>query len=281
MMNKFILILAILIPFNVYSVGGVVTDPSSYMYYVEQLVKAEEMITNQIDQVEKATITADKLTGMKKQLEGSYNRIVGLPDRLIKASKALKKVPTNLQTDVSKIRASLGTNSGYLPTSRDIDKWDSLDYHVDGVFGDPRDPKWNPWKLTEKKYEMRQGILKNSLKQSTLKVHGLKNRLDELNKLFSSIDSTKNIKDSQDLTNRLLAELLTGQQEVIGILAHAAQAMAIMQYEGVTAKGSAARKVKQQQTQSNMVGSELEQEMRRLGVNENISNKDFEKRMGG
>jgi len=277
-MNRLALLVAltVLLPASEAS-GMIVSDPTSYTYMIEQITKYEKQIEQMAKTAEKATVTADKLTAMKNQLEGNYNRVAGLADRLTKVAKRMEQVPYSLESDVLKIQKKLGTNEGRL-NDGDMTEWESLDLHVDGVFGDPRDPNWNPWKVNEQKYEVRQGVLRNSLKQSTLRLHGLKKRMDELKTLFDEIDRTKNIKDSQDLTNRLFAELLVGQQEMIELLAHMAQATAVMKYKGMTKKGaqaSAATALKRKATKS-----AKEALMKSLGVHSGMSSKEFEKRMG-
>lgn len=218
--------------------GMVVTDPSSYTYYVEQIAKLEKQFETMTKTLEKAEVTADKLTAMKKQLEGTYNRIAGLRERMTKRAERIGAMPDNWQSQVENISSDLSNNSGYLPDQHNMSEWQKLELAIDSSFCDPREEDCDLWVSADRRYEVRQRILKSSLKRSTVMLAGLQGRMKELSTLFQEVGKGSQ-RDEMNLTNRLLSELLIGQQQVIALLAQIGQANAIAEYQGSTAKGAA------------------------------------------
>lgn len=219
--------------------GMVVTDPSSYTYYVEQIAKLEKQFETMVKQLETAKLSADKLTAMKQQLEGTYNRIAGLRERMTKRAERIGALPDNWQGQIDTISSKLSTNTGYLPDQHNLSEWEKLEVAIDSSFCDPREDGCDQWASADRRYEVRQRILKSSLKRSTIMLAGLQGRMKELSALFAEIGQGTQ-RDEMNLTNRLLSELLIGQQQVIALLAQFSQAQAIASYRGRTEAGTAA-----------------------------------------
>ncbi len=209
----------------------IVSDPTSYVYEVEQIANQVKEYELALDSFKQVSISADKLTAMKKQLEGTYNRIAGLGDRLQAKAERLAEIPGAFQRDGEYILDDLTKNGGHLPDTHSMSEWKKLDIALDSYICDRRDPNCKFWKNADKQYETRQNILKTSLKRSTIALGGLKGRMEQLDKLFQEVGKGTQ-RDEINLTNRLIAELLTGQQEVIALLAQIAQANAIVNFKG-------------------------------------------------
>jgi basic membrane lipoprotein Med (substrate-binding protein (PBP1-ABC) superfamily) len=64
------------------------------------------------------------------------------------------------------------------------------------------------------------------------RLEGIGDRMDKIKDLADEIDSTKNIKESQDLTNRLLVEILLTLNEQLLTATNFYEAQAMMLYSG-------------------------------------------------
>lgn len=196
----------------------VVSDPGAYARMAEALKNAQaqlEKMSQQVQELTKAKETLGKITG---QLEGNYNRAVGLYSEIKQISKQLEKG-----------KPSFGDGK----YGKD---YKELDVYIDEIFVDPRDKEYNAWLLSKAKYETRQNVYKESMKKSEVELREMDKRMQKIASLGDAINQTQNTKDAQDLSNRLLTELLIGQERLIGIVAQLAQAYAIANYKGVTKK---------------------------------------------
>ena len=104
---------------------------------------------------------------------------------------------------------------------------------LDGIFGDPRSPDYNPWKKLAPKYQLRQQGLKDTIEKSEKLLAGMKDRFATLEDLTNKIDSTENIKEAQDLTNVYLAQVVSLLSEQLALTAQIGEAQALMNFSGV------------------------------------------------
>ena len=74
-----------------FGVGGVVTDPGSYTYYVEQIKVATEELENLKEQLDTAKSVLDETQKMRGLLEGAYNHAFSTIERLRKFQQEIKE----------------------------------------------------------------------------------------------------------------------------------------------------------------------------------------------
>lgn len=231
--------------------GMVVTDPSSYSYYVEQLKKQAVQIEAATKQVETLGGVLDTVNNIESKIMGHYNRATGIVNRIDRLQKVMSR---NTDGDMfAKLRQigdagraaggvlrgtagevkAVGRDYGDL-TGNDIfaDTQKVLDWN----FGDPRDHSdpMAQYRNADGKYQAQQSALKGVVANSEGLLAGIKDRIDVIKDLAQQANSTANMKDSQDMTNAILIEILKTLTDFLAIAAQANQASALLNYSGAT-----------------------------------------------
>lgn len=236
----------------------VVTDPTSYSYYVEQ-------IKQQVDMIEKAAKQVETMGGVLTETQkiystatGHYNRAVSLVNRMSRLSKAVGSEPSggifgqakkwgNVGRQVGGIGRGAAGELGQLGKdsdtySRKLDDLTGDDLYVDTkemldeVFTDPRsiENREDRYRSLDRRYQVQQGALKEVVARAERTLGGIPERLKVVQELADMVDKTVNQKDAQDLTNRILVEVLGALTDMIQIAALANQANALAQYQGAS-----------------------------------------------
>lgn len=224
----------ILIPFLVVSGlahGFTVTDPVSYMYYVQQIKKATDQISQAQQQVQTLGGIKTEVDNLNQQVKGVYYRAMGAVGQINDLKKQIEKTPSTVQGQASKWKGLFEEVDGYIDASTVLDK----------DFGDPRIKKGEGLKGASVQYDYRQNQLKKSISNAERVLQVLPQRMEIVEGLASKIDTTKNIKDAQDLNNRIMIEILKVNYEMLTMFAHMAEADALLNYSGVTKEGSEIR----------------------------------------
>jgi len=209
----------------------VVTDPSSYSYYVQQIKEAQKALVEaqkQVDTLGGIKTTADQA---KRAVMGNYNRGVGLVTDLQRLQKKLAATPTTIQGSAKKWLAlgDAGLEIGE-------DGFYAVGKVLDTHWIDPRDLKKNAERLKhlDQIYQVKQASLRGNIEASDEILRAMPERLKKIEGLADQIDHTENIKDAQDLTNRFLAEILKVLAEMSAIAAKVGESYALMNYQGVS-----------------------------------------------
>lgn len=216
-----LLIVAVSLPLSV-NAGMVVTDPSSYTYYMKQLKEAQTQLKELQKQVKVATETKDTVLRMSSDITGSYNRAKGVIDDLKNIQNVLSQ-PRRVFSRVDKILELAGDPEA---------QFKEVDVNLDKIFVDISDLEINPWMVQKKKEIEVQKIFKDAMRSTELEMAKMPQRIEAIEKLAGQIDTTENIKDSQDLTNRLIVELITGQERMIALMSQMGQAEVAAQFTG-------------------------------------------------
>jgi len=225
--GKKIFYLSFLLFYNAQLFAFTVTDPVSYTYYVQQIKK----FTAQIDEAKKQVASLDVLkstvASMNKTLKGNYNNAVGV----VKSLKSLKTSVTDmaggLKHDLEKAK-KLG---------KDFNGYTSALALLDRNFGDPR-LKDNRYAGKNLIYNVRQNALKNAIANAERVMQLMPERLEVIEQLAGKIDRTVNLKDSNDLQNRILVEMLKSNYELLILMSQLVGSELLMKYSGVTDKGA-------------------------------------------
>ena len=219
---------------NSFGFGGVVTDPGSYSYYAEQITAAGEQLNKTTDILNKAKEQVNKLQNVDNsikaagsQMKGHYDRAKGLVDKVKGVKEKLERTPTTLQGQVA--------------------KWKNLQFvdpekALSDYFTDPRAKNADVYKALDRKYEVRQMALKNSIVNAENLLQASPDRLKAIEELSKQIDETENIKDATDLNNRILVEMWTATEEIKMLLAHLVEAQGLLNFSGVSKEVVAQRK---------------------------------------
>lgn len=255
----------------------VVTDPSSYSYYVQQIKEAQKQLAEaqkQVDTLGGIKTTADQT---KRAVMGNYNRAMGLVTDLQRLQKKLEASPTTIQGSAKKW-LSLGDAGLEIGEDGFYAVGKVLDTH----WIDPRDLKKNAERLKhlDQIYQVKQASLRGNIEASDEILRAMPERLKKIEGLADQIDHTENIKDAQDLSNRFLAEILKVLAEMSAIAAKIGESYALMNYQGVS---EATMQQRMQQPQGGGSGSTegwAARDLRKKGYDpQNMTGKDFRKMM--
>lgn len=207
--------------------GGVVTDPVSYTYYVQQLEQAMNQIKLAEDQIKTATDTYDEITSVDERLTGN----------LARAQKNLKKIKDMQDLSLKDMRKSLMYAKNALEEVGEIPEYqESVSEEIDSIFGEENQSK-NVWVSVEaQKRAQKQAAFKQAIIDSEV-AHGKVNlQLEELEQLASATNESDTLKDSTDVTNTILLSILDGQQEVVKQLANISRNLSLAEYDGAESK---------------------------------------------
>ena len=194
----------------------VVTDPTSYGYYVEQLktaVKQVEAITRVSSELDKIVADGREVFNFSTQIQST------LGDEL-KAYQKYRDTLTPFQ------KKQLDFNRKYDPQQlRDI-----IDTNLDGIYVDPDDPIYHTTDIKKKRNFERQRLLKEALIKTETELASVKQKYDRLHKLADETRKTKSKKAALDLNNTILLEILAALNTQIEIMSKLGQAEMASKY---------------------------------------------------
>ena len=193
----------------------VVSDPGAYTRMAQQIQEAQKIYTEAKRQVA-------EMQRIYKNLSGNLGRGKG-------SIRDIRRIKSILE-DVLPAFYDLT-----LPDGTKLDKRSTEDIvkGIDNIFISSGKHPTEAGLTEEQKRVYRQRALKASLAYSESLLSDTTDSLEKLETLAAQIDETETLKDAQDLTNRYLQELLTGQTKVILLLAQMSRAEAALSYKGV------------------------------------------------
>jgi len=216
-----------------FGAGDIVSDPTSYTYYVEQIKQATEQLENLQEQLETAKNIYGEVEDMRKQLIGAYDQATGMVNDLSNIREEIENNPTAMAKYAKKF------------LSHEMGDDDFVDPRVliEGIFKDPRMPqeKVEKLKTLNEKYHARQKTLEDAITESEKTLNGMPERYELLEDLAGRIDSTPNVKAAMDLNNRILAEILKILTDHLALVAHIGEAQSIVNFDGATDEATAQR----------------------------------------
>jgi hypothetical protein len=127
----------------------------------------------------------------------------------------------------------------------------------------------------DKRYQLRQSALKNTVSQAESILAGTSDRIAKAKVLAGQIDGTENLKDAQDLTNVFLAEIDVALNELLKLTAHMAESQGLLDYTGVDDGVMASRveDIEKREERSKAIGLEMKEALKKAGdfyLNESI-----------
>lgn len=212
--HAFILFLCLLLSSN-NTMALIVSDPGAYIRIAQQIQEAQKIYSEVQKQVQ-------EVQRVYKNLEGNLKRGVG-------SVRDIRRIKNNLQRLIPALyNLSLPDGTKIDPSiSEDVGK------ALDQIFVSPTANPQESELTREQQRIFTQRTLKSSLSFSESILADIEQSLENFETLAAQIDETKTLKDSQDLTNRYLQEILTGQSKVIMLLAQLTRAEAALHYQGV------------------------------------------------
>jgi hypothetical protein len=198
-----------------------VTDPGSYMYYMQQLKAAAK----EIQQTKAAVNEA-------KTLNKSFNSYTDDLRKKFDLASALKKTLGADIKNYEKYASGLSKKSKFnLDYSKHSDDLEGvINANIEGIFVDPNDERFKSSEIQKLRTFEQQRLRKKGLIETEKSLVGVGARLDRIKDLTDKANNTKSIKMSQDLTNTILLELLATNNEMLKIFSTLGQAEMASKY---------------------------------------------------
>ena len=212
-------LLGIIISSNTYAVfgiGDIVSDPSSYGYYVEQLKSAAD----QLESLNTLTSGVDDILADTREL---FDFTSLIKDKF-KDELAIYNTYRNGLNGLQ--RKKLDFNRKFDP--RDLR--DIVDENLDGVFVDPDDPLFNTDRMKKSRNYERQRLLKQALIKSEEKLTEVGHSYEQLADYAEQAKKTKSEKAAADLTNAILLEILKAVNNMVEVMSSLGQAEMALKY---------------------------------------------------
>jgi len=197
----------------------VVSDPSSYTYYVQQIQKAQAVVENGIETINEIQRQTAYISGNLKRGAGIERAIRKVKDSLINATPAIFDIEDGFE---------LKTNVNDLDLS-DIEDVRKLLDELYQKGGNPVDDVLTK----ERRNTYQQKSVKASIESAETVLARQQESLEKFEELAAKIDETEGLKDATDLQNRLLHELILIQQQQLALLAQFIRAEESLKYTGV------------------------------------------------
>ena len=176
-------------------------------------------IEQSVEMIEQAEQQVTKLEDMNGNLSGNLGRASGLNGQLNDLKRKYRRLTRSIE------RLDLG--NGTVPDFSDVkDIQQTLDHIYDpATFNRPQKRKLQRLhKQTSKKA---------ALEEAELTINTIEGNLQDVDKLINESDATESLKDSQDMTNKLLIALISNQIQMKNLVAQLTRVEASESYEGV------------------------------------------------
>lgn len=207
-----VILLVILTPLRLQAL--VVSDPGAYARWAQYFEQFSESI-KQLEQLESELVTIEgKLTGSRgygSTIQADINRL---------RSKLERYTDGILDVDIEGIT---GSNERKVGDVQDmLDTIFNKERKLKGL-GELDKPLVNAY---------REDVLRAALERSTVEIASARDTYDKLDVISREIDTAESLKDAQDLTNKLLSQLILVQQKNVELLAEMIRAEAAQKYTG-------------------------------------------------
>lgn len=235
---KFRTLITLSIVFSAQSLAmGVVTDPASYSYYVNQIKEAQRAYTQTTENFRKefelatkdlktAIETKDNIFQMKNSLEGNYRQAQRNLDNFSRLKERMNDDPLAFSEKVIKDRGHI--------KEFEIDVAGSVDsFFKNDFFIDESGKKRTDWvSLGQHKKAVKQKAFKKAIVDAETARAKIAIQLDDLEALTNSALSSKTAKESMDVSNAIFLKMLENDQEIIRLLASISHSIALDKYTG-------------------------------------------------
>lgn len=212
---------------SAYSIGGIgdiVSDPTSYTYYVEQINTATDSLENARQQLQKITEAKDIALNTQRNLEGSFRRAQRALSNFQSMQEQLEDDPAGFAEDWIEDRDSV--QDSIRKTSRNVGRvFDPVENSIEDIqeFAgqDANDKNWSSDWVSVKaaqKSILRED-LQRSVVQSEIATALTQDQLEALEELATQANTASTQKDATDVSNALLLKMIDQNQQLIELVA--------------------------------------------------------------
>jgi len=211
---------------SLFGASGIVSDPGSYGYYIDQIKATGKAITEAKNAVNQAKNLNTSFDGYMRDLRQEFNLADTLKRTLGADIKNFDQYASGLSSK-SRHNLKYGKYSDYSDDLKGI-----INANIDGIFIDPNDDNYviGSSKIQELRTFEQQRLRKKGLVKTEQALISVGARLDRIKDLSDKANNTTTIKMSQDLTNAILLELLATNNEMLKIFSILGQANMASQY---------------------------------------------------
>ena len=252
--------------------GMAVSDTTSHLYLSKNLEEAVQQLETAMKQLELVQQSTDTIKKTYQEATAQYGRAKGLYDEIMRVKKFYDTTKRSMMGRYQKIKKfyELSEND----PQKAIEGFVEL---IDDGFKDPRTTDPEEWKrILDKQFDFRQLALKEVIERGEESIEEMQRRLERVQELANQVDETVNPKDAQDLTNRLLSEILLVLQEQMAMNLQYQQTMAALKYKGVTENSIKKRQERLQALKANRERTRWEdEELESMGVTKTMSRQEI------
>jgi hypothetical protein len=213
--TKLYIVLSFFLTINTHAL--VVSDPTSYSYYVEQLKK----FTQQIELAKKTLNENMQLTTdfqkYADELRQQYNFADNIIGDLEQQFTSFEKYKNSLTPKQLK---DFNFNRKY--DLKDLE--DVIDTNLDGIFIDPTADEYNKLTISKMRNLERQRLIKEALTTSKRNLITIDKNINRSVELAKQSNQTKNTKEALDINNALLVEILSALNTLVEVTSTLGQA---------------------------------------------------------
>jgi len=252
--------------------GMAVSDTTSHLYLSKNLEEAVQQLETAMKQLELVQQSTDTIKKTYQEATAQYGRAKGLYDEIMRVKEFYDTTKSSMMGRYQKIKKLYELSENDPPKA--IEGFVEL---IDDGFKDPRTTDPEEWKwIMDKQFDFRQLALKEVIERGEKSIEEMQRRLERVQELTNQVDETVNPKDAQDLTNRLLSEILLVLQEQMAMNLQYQQTMAALQYKGVTENSIKKRQERLQALKANRERARWEdEELESMGVTKTMSRKEI------
>ncbi len=266
--------------FNSVSAGMVVSDPTAYAYFANQIKEAQKLYSENVDQFQKsyknaseklktAMETQEHVNKVRSNIEGNLKHVMGLIDEIekmgnmIEADKAMMSdmVLADIE-DVKEYRANVKQNLNEL---FDIESYRDTNNETNWQGDKKSESDWVT--VASEQNIMRQEAVKATIVASSEAKAKMTKELDDLKELSTLANNSLTIKDTADISNTLFVKMIQNQQETIKLLANISNSISMLNYTGASKhKQTSIKEIKQDfetKNKNKPVNSDLQKELYR------------------
>ena len=200
----------------------VVSDPGAYARMAQQIQQMQDQLKQMVNVVSEAKKINENLTGNLQRglgTEEDIRRLKGAVEKMI-PTFAMQGVPNPSQSDMERI-------------GNELDK----------IFVSKESQPVEAELTKDQRDAYRKKAISNAVRYSEFVITDTEKSMNRLEDLSQEINKTQTMKDSQDLTNRYMQEMMANQVKLNLLLAQLVRAESAAKMQGVSAnEGAQARK---------------------------------------
>lgn len=205
--------------------GMAVSDSGAYTYWAVQIQKAMQQIKELQGVIDKGDEIKEETMNVFNTLKGTYNRAKGFVEGMQNLIDKIEQSPYTTKAQLEGWVSQVGEGI--------FEDLMSPEEVLEAIFHDPRNPEIKTGQNHDQQYNTRQVALRDSIKNADELLKSIPEMFQRVRELADQIDQTENMKDSMDLNNRLMLELIQIQLAHLSMQMQFEKAGALVNYQGV------------------------------------------------